>query len=1036
MPRRLRLTALTLLILPGFALAGGSELENARKLRADKQPQAALDILEKLAKSQPKGADKTIQLELAITRLELARLSEPEQRPAILLQAANDLTPFLQDIKNADPQVVIQAARIADWQGKTAGQMARKDSDAAFAERMRGEAIKYFKASAKSLGDVEKRLSTPGDKLAVRLELGQTLVAQAGLYTGSTTAEKRARADLLLEARKTLEMLVKDFAQQSQDPKLYLARAWLVRCAKESGDNIRAQALYKDLLAESRPEAALGERWAGAFHIQGIRLDKAGLAQARKEAEDWLKAYADYRDAPEGAIVRFQLASTYAIEAQLISKDVNHPEAGKLYDFAQQEFAAVAELDGDLADKAREYALNLRFLRVGPGTPLDTLKDFDSCFLRGRYEMGRLQDVSTKLTLAKTDSERATLQTQRQLVAQACVAAFDRALLQDDKTTTPARKAEAQYLLARCYMIAGDAEKAMDASEALARVLPPTKYSASAAAFALEVGALLRSSKDSAELRKRLRSVAELVLKSRAKDWQNDPVTGQAHYQVAMLAAAENRLPEAISELEQLTPAFRDYFHARCQLAYLTLAARKSASSEDQRQRLTTKALTVIKDLPPLEAKAAPQTATLFFTVQVEAANADLEAAADKLDAGKVAQAAQQYAELLTRTDAAREQLDRLDPTLEDAAQRTLTKALGDVKLLATAGLARAELRKGDYDKVLKDTSPVTKSLLALVQEDKGTTPIPLASAQAMGDLLGVVLRAQIAKGHAAEARKIMLVLRRLTDEKTNQRVGTAVLSSVVQELKWQLRDQKQTGDKAALEATIASFSVFLDAIGKDDPTLTSDRQLTAFIAMTYAGLEKYSEAARWFAKIPEPKFDPKKKLTGQEQRDLDEYWLLQATYGRALREGKQYAEARKVLDRVLKDSRSAGRFLAQKELNHLLEDEGEYGRAITAWSDYLENSALRETLLDAKAKAAELRTARDLYFDGYYHLVWCHYKYGQTHKVDAKRQEYTAKAAGMIAELELSRDQTGWQTIGPRLQQLLNSEGPLRQAYLAAKSK
>ena len=37
-------------------------------------------------------------------------------------------------------------------------------------------------------------------------------------------------------------------------------------------------------------------------------------------------------------------------------------------------------------------------------------------------------------------------------------------------------------------------------------------------------------------------------------------------------------------------------------------------------------------------------------------------------------------------------------------------------------------------------------------------------------------------------------------------------LAGVVQELKSQLRDQRQAGDKAALENTIRSFSVFLDA--------------------------------------------------------------------------------------------------------------------------------------------------------------------------------------------------------------------------------
>ena len=83
---------------------------------------------------------------------------------------------------------------------------------------------------------------------------------------------------------------------------------------------------------------------------------------------------------------------------------------------------------------------------------------------------------------------------------------------------------------------------------------------------------------------------------------------------------------------------------------------------------------------------------------------------------------------------------------------------------------------------------------------------------------------------------------------------------------------------------------------------------------------------------------------------------------------------------------------------------------------------AVRDHLSDPKV--------RELYFDLYYHHTWSWYQYGQTHKVAAKRLEAVKRAAGNIIRLQAAADQLGWQQIGPRLQELLRAEAPLREAY------
>lgn len=105
-------------------------------------------------------------------------------------------------------------------------------------------------------------------------------------------------------------------------------------------------------------------------------------------------------------MVRFQLATASAIEAQAISKDVKHPQAAKLYEQAQDEFAAVAAIDCEQAEQAAQYALNLRFLRLADKIPLEAINDFEGCFLKGRFELGVLYDLSAKAAAAKTPAER------------------------------------------------------------------------------------------------------------------------------------------------------------------------------------------------------------------------------------------------------------------------------------------------------------------------------------------------------------------------------------------------------------------------------------------------------------------------------------------------------------------------------------------------------------------------------------------------------------------------------------------------------
>src|SRR5207247_565084 len=111
-----------------------------------------------------------------------------------------------------------------------------------------------------------------------------------------------------------------------------------------------------------------------------------------------------------------------------------------------------------------------------------------------------------------------------------------------------------------------------------------------------------------------------------------------------------------------------------------------------------------------------------------------------------------------------------------------------------------------------------------------------------------------------------------------------------------------------------------------------------------------HAEAAKYFEKVPRPNVDPKKKLDKldkNEAKELQQYWLMRVLYGRTLRLAKKLPEAKKVLEEVLGDPQSLGKFLAEKELVHIEEDAERFGNAITGWGKFMTNPNLLKALND-----------------------------------------------------------------------------------------
>jgi hypothetical protein len=1051
MKRAVLLATLAVFALPAAALRADepaeTHLEFVRKLRDKGYADLAMQHLEKLQKAPPPGLAAQLPIEMARTRVSLARDREPAQRGVLFEQARKELQDFI--ARNPQSPELTQArlelARLAALQGQALLSQSIRQDDDKVARELAQKAEKFFQQAGAELKAAADALPKPEDKIQVLFERGKNFLDQA-----ETHPKDRARATLVGDAITALQQvekialgtdkLPKPTKTGNRNPGLHLARAWLVKALQEATTSDLAAEYFKAVMEEEVPQAQPGQRWAWYFHISylprnpKVKLSPlAVLKLQQKDARAWLKAYPRHANSPEGYAVRFELANALLKEAQGISKDANSPKAAALYTQAQKELAALAASDSDYTEKAAQLNLALSFQKMGPKTPVADLKDFDQCYLKARYEVSKMEEAAAR-------------QEARQQHLRTAIAAFRRGLQLADGKTSFAKLADARYYLTYAYLMAGDPYRAAVVGEDLARAQPPTKRSAAAAGYALEAYSTIAANTRRPGDVERMRDLARFILEDKGAAWKDEPVVQVARHQLATAAILAKKPLEAINLLEQLSPSYPAYVYAQSQLVLTAVGAlRKDKEALDPKDKLDpkarklllSKAQAALDRLPPLPDGADPTTAQFYFAAKLEKGNALYGDAFEHSRKSEAAAALKSYAALDKFQAELKQQYEKHAKRFSPEAQEQFAAALKRLQNLARYGIVQGEYRAGRYDAVLapKAAGEVVAQVRKLAGKDGGAIHVP--DARLTGEILGLAMRASVQKGKVAEARDILGLLRRLAG---NDRDGAgdqtgATLQTLVLELKAQIRELKDKQQKKQLEATVKNFSQFLEELAKE-PGYKDSKESIVFLASTYASLEKYAEAAKLYAQIPVPKIDPKKaKLTPEEDRQLQDYWMMQVAYGRALRLAKQYPEARKVLTRILTDPKARGRFLAEKEDIHLLEDQGLYGTAVGRWVKYQQHPQMQLALKTIGSKdPAEQKRIKELYYDCVYQYTYCMYMYGKNHKVEAKRDDYVKRAAAKVIQMEKNAD--AWEVIGDKFRALLRQEPLLMAEYERQKGK
>lgn len=1025
-----KLFLVAMLSLAGWAVRADEPPHRAfvQGLREKGYTDLALQYLEGLSKKPTPEQAKWLPLELAKTRLDLARdESDPSKRADLFAKARTEFETFINGNKG-DPRVAEASLELARSVGYQAKAILAKGMSEESPETRKVEMTKartQFEEAAKSLLTAAKELDlqlakyenpqTAQDRDAKRdltqarlqaeLEMGLNLLDQSQTFDDIAEAAKRGEI-----VKKGGELLAKLGAKDEAQPICWQARAWRGKCFQEIDDPTSALVAYDKIINETNNAAETAKRLAKYFRLQLIDKDPKykgdPLAQIVIEGEKWRETYRAYLNSPEGNGVRYHLAEAYKDQALRIPKpQQGQAKAQELYTKAEKLYEELEKSENEFTKKARERKLNVIIQRSGERAHGDITKlvTFQECYLRAQSEIAFMADEAKKAKEGPV-TEQQKVEEKRQQHYQNMIVALHRALDLATDATPVNDRSDARYILGYAYLKSGDPYRAALVSEDLARSNSKSNRASTAAAYALQAYTQILADEESAGRdkflagdRDRLRKLAEFM----EKTWPTDSATDFARHQLGMIAIRNNKLPEAIAVLARISPTYGGYTISQFQLASAAIKADKEKIDLPKGQPTFLKqaaaALTKIPDLP----NNADASTTQFFVYA-------------RLELAKILFADRQFAEMEKLVGDLVKRFPDLKPKLDKAVQDELQPTITNLPLYVKFGLADTAFRANNFPDVVKMLAPVVADL-----RDK---KIEARDPQMLRGMLGLALRANVQVGNKKEAREILEILQKTAG--TLEGGASAILVDLVQQLRKQIEELKQRGEgaKAELEKTVASYSGFLDELA-NQPAKNLTPEIIRFLAFSYSGLEKHKEAASLLVKIPKP--DPSKdpdpaKKAEEDKKNEQFYHSVRLLFVRELRLGKDFAKAEETLNEIMGTEGGRKSIDAKKEKNFLLQDQEKWALAFKGWDELMKT--LKPLINDARFK--------ETYYECYYYLTFSYYKYATKLESDDKKKTAIKKAAGFITKLESSKPDMGGEMLKNRYMELLKQEAALKEAY------
>jgi hypothetical protein len=1029
----------------------------------------------------PKDLATFLPLEMAECRMELAQLeTDADAKNRILAQAETEFRQFLA-AHATSPQAAganLQLARIVSQQGMSqlTAALRQETREARIAEKEKArakfdQAAGSLKAAADQIDALLKKPElTAGERRALnrnqrlaQFEAGANLFHKANTFT-----EDAARALTIGQARDVLKKLVA--SNTEKDSLYYESVAWLARCYAETDDPKNAEIQFTEVLRQKGPESEPGKRLALYFKLQFMERDPNIKSDARPklietEAANWLSAYKEYDNSPEGYAVRFLLAKAYFTQAQGMPNQKSG-DVQNLYSKAESLLDSVEHADNDYSQEAHELRMQAIFKKSSEvsGGDITKLEKFQECYLRAQYEIYQMSEEGEQARKAPPAKQK-ELEGQRDKRLSSVILALSRALDLVDDQTSSKDQVEAQYLLTFAYLASDLPYQAAVLGEDLARRDPKSTRAVAAAGYALEAYAKIlaeqeqkASPKASLEAdRNRVRGLATFM----ETTWPKNPTTNLARYQLGLLAIKTNNYGDAIGVLSRITPDYAAFPATQYDLAiFAALPAMRDKAAPPPGQApnyYQDQAIAALRRIPEPTPPVDPTLVRYYLLGKQQLATLLL--------------GARQYDEMVQVTEKLQKQFKELP--VDESLRKSLAPGMETLGLLTQYAQAEIAYRAGQYDKVravidpmLKDVTnqvKVIKDQEAKIQKEQDDYDAQLQQkiknnqaikdeeqkklddykeqvsrleqqshwkGQLLRSLLVLELRSKVQEGNTKQAQEVFDVLKSTSGYFEGG--ATGVLLEIVQQLKTQIAELEAAAamdpaKKEELNKILSGFTTFLDKLAEQPATLSED--LIGFVSNSYSGMKKHKKAAEMLAKIPSPQpapANPNDKPEDKEKREQEDrrkeafYHHVRLTYVRELRLDKQFDKASAEIKKILAGW-GRNNLDAQKEQIFILEDEEKYAPAATMWSRMMQDKL--------KPYVGKDNRLTEQYFECYYHRVWCVYKFGMKQTDADKKQKYINQAANLILQLDRSKV-TLADYLRKKFDDLLKQEPPLKKQY------
>jgi hypothetical protein len=984
------------------------DLQFVRELRSHGYTDLAREYLERLAKSAPPQLKKELPLERALTEMEAAN-DEPDsgKRIALYAQARTQFESYLKanSQHTRAGEARFEIARATTLQGKA--QLSRAMLEEDLATRV-AEGKKARATLVTAHNQLKQLPSSPQIDLAMALNL----LDQSETYLNSGSDKDLTESiKPIQDARKTLEKLAEG---DSTNKITWQARAWVGRCIEKLDEPRKAVEKYYSITEATGPAVQDGKRLARYFLL--LARKKLKDAPNTKEpintylinqATTWLQEYPSYARSPEGYGVQYLLAETLLAESD--NTKLEERTRSAMVARARKYLTSIERNENEFTDRARRLKLDAMARQGLFKQPISKLASFEDCYVRAQYEQQQLAEDVKKAQGSKSNEEAA-----RKARMQAIIEALQAGIKKPDALAKESRTElnNARALLTYYLLNEGKLREAIETGGTFAKNDPGAGPASTAAIYALvahgkllsqrERGSDAHSLKDDKEYQTDKAHMLALahLMKQR---WPKERAGDFARHEIALQLLREEKLSEAIAELDAITSAYPAYIRTHFLLARAALQQAAQDRDRGDPERYRQRALAALASLPAPEATADVET-------QHDYVQAKLVLAGELLKDKEYKQVDELVTAVLPRLGTYR----LSDEKTKDAEEhRKFSDGLTQLSLYSTALQADSDFKAARYQEVTRRLDPIVDQFNAdkLPQlKESGFAPAVLA----------LDLKANVQLNKLDRARPAIKALQSLQAEKGDKNADntTAVLAQLVNLISQQIEDLRKKGNKDELQKAHAAFTTLLNEVvgGQKTPT----PKLAYLLARCYAGMDEHKKAVNLLKTFAS---------STEVASDVPLQHAIQLLLVQEYRQVKESEKASELLKEILtgKDGKpgwGAKSLDAQKLRILLMEDREEYASA----------ALLCDTFIKQMVRRLDDNKIKEQYFEFYYHLVYCIFKHGQQLDNADRKAKAIRDAAQRIVALEKAQNGLGNDESKKRFDELLEKESDLREQYKALK--